>query len=188
VTVEGAPAPVLEIGSEAGPDAVYARDASKSLVATIDKSLADEFTKGVEDYRRRDVFDFRAFNASRAEFSWSGKTLVFERVQTASDKPDVWKRTSPSEKELDKDKVDTLLANVADIRATGFRESQSGTGLEKPALSVSMKYDQGRSEERATFGRSGSDAFASRPDDSGAMVIDAQKLTDTITALEELVQ
>lgn len=188
VTAEGAQPVVLEIGTDAGGEAVYARDASRGLVATIDKALADDLKKGLEDLRRRDVFDFRAFNASRAELTWNGKTLVIERVKTEGDKPDVWKRVSPTEKELDKGKVDTLLANLADVRATGFRADKTGTGLDSPSLSVYMKYDQSRAEERATFGRSGDSAFAARPDDAGALVVDAQKLSDALTLLDELVQ
>lgn len=188
VSAEGSQPVVLELGSDAGPDAVYARDASKSLIATVDKSLADDFKKSLDDFRRRDVFDFRAFNASRAEFSWSGKTMVIERVKTEGDKPDTWKRVSPSEKELDRSKVETLLSGLADIRATTFRDTQTGTDLDAPALSVYMKYDQSRSEERATFGKGGNDAFAARPDDAGAMAIEADKLNEAIKALDELVQ
>jgi hypothetical protein len=155
---------------------------------TVEKSLADDFRKNVDDYRRRDVFDFRAFNATRAEISWSGKSMVFERVHTEGDKPDTWKRVSPSEKELDKSKVETLLTGLADIRATSFKDSKAGTGLDAPTLTVYMKYDQDRSEERATFGKNGNNAFASRPDDAGAMAIEAEKLTEAITTLDELVQ
>lgn len=81
INAEGSKPLVVEFGSEAGPDGVHARDASKSLVATVEKSLADDFKKGLEDFRRKDVFDFRAFNASRAELSWNGKSMVIEHVQ-----------------------------------------------------------------------------------------------------------
>jgi hypothetical protein len=187
VNFEGSKA-VLQFGAAADDQAVYARDASKSLVVTVEKSLADDFKKTLDDYRRRDLFDFRAFNATRAEITWNGKSIVIERVQTEADKPDTWKRVSPDEKELDKSKVETLLTGLADIRATSFKDSKAGTGLDAPAMSIYMKYDQGRQEERATFGKSGNDAFASRPDDAGAMVIEADKLNEAITTLDELVQ
>lgn len=187
INAEGSQPLVVEFGAAAA-DGVYARDASKSVVATVEKSLADDFKKSLDDFRRKDVFDFRAFNADRAELSWNGKTMVIERVKTESDKPDTWKRVSPSEKELDKGKVETLLSGLADVRATSFRDARAGTGLDAPTLSVHMKYDQSRSEERATFGRNGNDAFAARPDDAGAMVIEAEKLNEAITQLDELVQ
>jgi len=83
---------------------------------------------------------------------------------------------------------ETLLTGLADIRATSFKDSKAGTGLDAPTLTVYMKYDQDRSEERATFGKNGNNAFASRPDDAGAMAIEAEKLTEAITTLDELVQ
>jgi hypothetical protein len=152
------------------------------------KSLADDFKKKAEDFRRRDVFDFRAFNASHAELSWGGKSIVLERVKTEGDKPDDWKRITPSEKVLDRSKVETLLTGLADIRATSFKSSTAGTGLDAPALTVYMKYDQSRLEERASFGKSGSEAYASRPDDTGAMVIEPDKLTEALKTLDELIQ
>jgi Domain of unknown function (DUF4340) len=187
VNLEGSKA-VLQFGRAADDTAVYARDAAKPTVVTVEKSLADDFRKSLDDYRRRDVFDFRAFNATRAEITWNGKSIVFERVHTEGDKPDTWKRVSPAEAELDKSKVETLLTGLADIRATSFKDSKAGTGLDAPAMTVYMKYDQGRSEERATFGKNGNDASASRPDDAGAMVIEAEKLNEAMTTLDELVK
>jgi hypothetical protein len=187
VNLEGSKA-VLQFGRAADDTAVYARDAAKPSVVTVEKSLADDFRKSLDDYRRRDVFDFRAFNATRAEITWNGKSIVFERVHTEGDKPDTWKRVSPAETELDKSKVETLLTGLADIRATSFKDSKAGTGLDAPVMTVYMKYDQGRSEERATFGKNGNDASASRPDDAGAMVIEAEKLNEAMTTLDELVK
>ena len=187
INFEGASASVA-FGSAADDQSVYARDPSRMMVVTVEKSLADDFKKKAEDFRRRDVFDFRAFNASRAELSWGGKSIVFERVKTEGDKPDDWKRSTPSEKVLDRSKVETLLTGLADIRATSFKSSTAGTGLDAPALTVYMKYDQSRSEERASFGKSGTEAYASRPDDMGAMVIEADKLTEALKTLDELIQ
>lgn len=185
---DGSPDAVIEFGSEAGTDAVYARDTSRPMVMTVEKAFLDDFKKSVDDFRRRDVFDFRAFNASRAELSWGGKSMTIERVKTEGEKPDTWKRVAPSDKELDKEKVETLLTGLADIRATGFRDAKAGTGLDSPALTVYMKFDQSRSEERATFGQAGADAFAARPDDAGAMVIEADKLKEALALLDELVK
>jgi len=187
INFEGASAS-LAFGSAADDQSVYAREPSRAMVVTVEKSLADDFKKKTEDFRRRDVFDFRAFTASRAELSWGGKSMVFERVKTEGDKPDDWKRTTPSEKVLDRSKVETLLTGLADIRATSFRGSTAGTGLDAPALTVYMKYDQSRQEERASFGQSGTEAYASRPDDVGAMVIEADKLTEALKTLDELIQ
>jgi len=187
INFEGASAS-LAFGTAADDQSVYARDPSRPMIVTVEKSLADDFKKKAEDFRRRDVFDFRAFNASRAELSWGGKSMVLERVKTEGDKPDDWKRMTPSEKVLDRSKVETLLTGLADIRATSFKSSTAGTGLDAPALTVNMKYDQSRQDERASFGKSGTEAYASRPDDVGAMAIETDKLTEALKSLDELIQ
>ncbi|PYR52705.1 MAG: hypothetical protein DMF89_01990 [Acidobacteria bacterium] len=52
--------------SDAG---VYARDGSRPDVMTVDNSVADDLKKAADDYRKKDVFDFRAFNATKVELT-----------------------------------------------------------------------------------------------------------------------
>jgi hypothetical protein len=82
--------------------------------------------------------------------------------------------------------VEGLLAGLADVRATSFVDSRAKTGLDTPVLTVVAKFDEGRKEERVTFGRVGNDVFASRPDDPGAAKIEAEKLDEALKALDEL--
>src|SRR5580704_3804048 len=94
---QGSARAVVELGGKSGEDAVYARDVSKASVVTLDKSLADDLKKGVDDYRRKDVFEFRAFNATRVEFTRGSQTIVLERVKGQGDKAqDSWRRVSPN--------------------------------------------------------------------------------------------
>ena len=176
----------LLVGGKAGEDDVYVRDASKSLVATVEKALADDVKKGVEDYRRKDLFDFRAFNATRMEFTRDGKTVAFERVKaTDANGPDTWKRVSPTAADADKDKIESLLTGLADIRAQSFTPTRANTGLDAPALTVVAKFDEGKKEERVSFGKSGKDVYAATVD-SGAAKIDADRFTEAIKTLDEL--
>ena len=71
----------LAVGGKAADDTVYARDASKPVVVTVDSALADDLKKGADDYRRKDIFEFRPFNATRIEITRNGQTVVFERVK-----------------------------------------------------------------------------------------------------------
>ena len=161
---------------------------SKPLVVTVESSFADDFKKSVDDFRRRDAFEFRAFNANRAELTWAGKTLVLERVKGEGDKPDTWKRSGAASGDADKAKVETLLTGLADIRATSFKDSTAGTGLDAPAMTVKVKFDDNKKEESVTFGKNGNDAYMARPDDPGAGVIEADKLTEALKTLDELAQ
>jgi hypothetical protein len=184
---QGSARAVVEIGGKAGEDAVYARDLSKGSVVTLDKSVADDLKKGVDDYRKKDVFEFRAFNATRAEFTRGSQTIVLERVKGQGDKAqDSWRRVSPNPADVDKSKVESLLAGLADIRATSFTDSIAKTGLDKPAMTVLVKFEDGKKEERVSFGKNGADVHAQIPGQPGAAKIDAEKFAEANKSLDEL--
>jgi|KBSSwiStaDraftv2_1062776.scaffolds.fasta_scaffold07436_7 hypothetical protein len=177
----------LEVGGKADDTTTYVRDKSRPEIYTVDNSSADDFKKPAEDYRKKELFDFRAFNATRVELTKGGQTTVFERVKAKDDKsPDTWHRVSPNPGDPDRSKVESLLAGLADIRATSFVDSTAKTGLQTPALVVDAKFDDGKKQEKVTFGKNGADAYGSRPDDPGAGKIEAEKLDEAIKALDEL--
>ena len=181
----------LLIGGKATDTTIYARDASKPMVVTVESALLDDLKKGADDYRRKDLFEFRAYNATRIEFVRDGKPVVFEKVKAdpkdaAKDPQDKWRQVSPNAKDVDKDKMDALLSRLSNMRAASFVESTAKTGLDKPALTVSVKFDDGKKEERVTFGKVDNDVFASRPGEPGAAKADAADFTETIKSLDEL--
>ncbi len=177
----------LAVGGKADDNSVYARDASKSDIVTIENSLAEDLRKSADDYRRKDVFEFRAFNATRVEITRSGQTTVFERVKSEKpDQPDTWKRVSPNPGDADRQKVESFLAGLADVRATSFVASTAKTGLDTPAMTVFAKFDEGKKDERVTFGKAGTDVYVSRPDEPGAARIESDKFDEAIKALDEL--
>jgi hypothetical protein len=184
---QGSARAVLAIGLTSGEDAVYARDASKNVVATIEKTLADDLKKSVDDFRRHDAFEFRAFNATSIEFTRGDQKVSFERVKAKdANSTDTWRRVAPAAAEADKSKVESLLAGLADIRATSFTDSLAKTGLDTPAMAVFVKFDEGKKEERVSFGKSGSDVYALIQGQPGAGKIEAEKFDEAIKALDEL--
>ena len=177
----------FEVGGKADDTTTYVRDTSKPDIYTIENTSADDFKKPADDYRKKEVFDFRAFDATRVELTRNGQTVIFERVKAKDDKsPDTWHRVSPNPGDPDRSKVESLLAGLADVRATSFVDSTAKTGLQTPALVVDAKFDDGKKQEKVTFGKNGSDAYASRPDDPGSAKIEPEKLDEAIKALDEL--
>jgi hypothetical protein len=176
----------LAVGAETADGSVYVRDTAKPLVATVEKSLADDLKKDVEDYRLKEIFEFRAFNATRVEFTRDGKSVVFERVKaTDPSAADTWKRVSPTAADAEKEKIELLLTGLADIRAQSFTESRANTGLDRPALTVYVKFEEGKKEERVTFGKSGKDVYAGTVD-PGAAKIPPERFDEAIKTLDEL--
>lgn len=177
----------LLIGNKTEDNNLYARDASSPMVVTIDAALLDDIKKAPDDYRRKDLFEFRAYNANRVEIGRSGQNYVFERVKSTDEKtPDKWKRVSPNPGDVDKDKFDAFLAKLANMRVTSFTPTAANTGTDKPAMTVSVKFDDSKKEEKVTFGQTGSDVFAIRPNEPGAAKTDAADFNDSVKTLEEL--
>jgi Domain of unknown function (DUF4340) len=177
----------LLIGGKAEDGSVYVRDASRPLVMTAEASLADEFKKGADEYRRKDIFEFRAYNATRVELTRNGQAVVFEKTKGEGENPqDKWRRVSPNAADADRDKVDSLLSRLSNMRATSFVDSTAKTGLDKPELAVYVKFDDGKKEERVSFGRVGEEAYALRPAEPGAAKVDNTDLTEALKTLDEI--
>jgi hypothetical protein len=177
----------LLIGGKSDDTSLYARDASKPMVVTVESSLLDEIKKGADDYRRKDLFEFRPYNANHVEITRNGQTVVFDRVKSSSEgTPDTWRRVSPNAGDVDKDKFDAFVGKLSNMRADKFVSSTAGTGLDKPAMTIAVKFDDSKKEERVTFGRSGQDVYAARPGEPGAAKTDAADFNESLKSLDEL--
>jgi hypothetical protein len=53
-------------------------------------------------------------------------------------------------------------------------------------MTVSVKFDDNKKEEKVTFGQVGSDVFAIRPNEPGAAKTDAADFNESVKTLEEL--
>jgi hypothetical protein len=177
----------LVLGGKAENNTVYARDASSPMVVTLDGTLADELKKGADEYRRKDIFEFRAYNATRVEITRSGQTVAFEKTKgQGKDATDKWRRVSPNAGDVDKDKIEALLSRLANMRAASFVEASTKAGLNMPAMTVLAKFEDGKKEERVTFGKVDADVYAGRPGEPGAAKVDAMDFTEANKTLDEL--
>jgi hypothetical protein len=168
----------LLIGKKAGDGVAYAKDASRPLVFTIDTAIADDLAKSADDLRQKDLFDARSFNTTRIEVVRNGQTRAFER---AGDK---WKQVAPAAKDVDAAKMEALMTALTNARATGFADTSATTGLDKPELGVTIKFENGSKTEHVDFARHGSDAFAQRQGEQGAAKIDPASLDAILKALD----
>ena len=153
---------------------------------TIDATFADDLKKGADHYRRKDVFEFRAFHANRLEVTRGGQTVAFEKVKGQGDQADTWQRLSPTAGAVDREKVEILLSRFANLRAASFVESTAKTGLDAPAMIVVVKFEDGKKEERVAFGKTDADMYASLAGEPGAAKLEAADFNDAIKLLDEL--
>jgi hypothetical protein len=185
----GSAQPTLAIGKSSGEGAVYARDLSKPVVVTVESAVADELKKGPGDFRQKDLFDARAFNSTRVEVARNGTTTAFDKVKTKDKdgkEQDTWKQVAPAAKDVDQTKVENLISTLTQARAASFVDTPPKGALDKPELTVTIKSNEGKREEKVTFGRSGSDVFAARAGEPGTAKVDGSALDGIVKALEEI--
>ena len=180
----------LLLGGKAGDGSLYAKDASKPIVMTVDPTLVDDFKKGPDDYRRKDLFAFRAYDATHIELTRAGQTVAFDKVKGAKpedeDKWRVTKAAGAKPVDADKDKMGVFLAKLESLRAMSFADAKTKTGLDSPSLTVYAKFDEGKKEERVMFAKSGSDVYAGRTGEPGAAKVNPTEYDEVIKKLDEL--
>jgi hypothetical protein len=159
---------------------VYAKDASRPLIFTVAPTLRMDVVKDLGEFRRKDLFDFRSFTASRVEFTRAGATQAFDRSKDKDGK-DVWKDAAG--KAVDAAKIDDLLGKVSGLRAASF-ETTAHPSLKSPVLTVTATFDKGK--DVVTFGRAGMDVYASRSDEPGSAKLEAPPLDEAVKALDAL--
>jgi len=162
-------------------DAAYAKDLSRPIVFTVEPAIATDLQKAVGDYRRKDVFDFRSFNANRVEIRRGADTVSFEKTKDKDGK-EIW-RTAAGQN-ADTTKVEDFLTKLSALRAQSFEQTQPAA-MKSPEITATVRFDENKTET-VTLGRSGSDVFASRADEPGAAKLDATPYEDAVKALDAL--
>ena len=180
----GSSAATLLLGGAAPDGAVYARDGARELVFTVDASLASELEQGVDEYRRKDLFAFRPFNATALEIEHEGERWTFALEEAAGEEEtDTWRRTTPNAGDVERADMDDLLAKLSNLRAESFEPSRDGTGLDTPAATIAVTFADGERESVAV-GRTGDEVFAVSGDEPGAARLDTRSWEDAIEALD----
>jgi hypothetical protein len=177
----------LLLGAPAGEGSIYAKDAARPAVFTVDASLLDDLKKDPSEYRQKDLFDARSFNTTRMEVVRNGQTTVFEKTKSKDkDGKEVekWRQTAPTARDVDAAKIEALMGAATGARATSFAPADAKTGLDKPELSIAFKYDN--KDERVTFARNGTTVYAARSGANGIAIVDAAVLDGIVKALEAI--
>ena len=125
-------------------DGIYAQGPRPADRFTVEAPLLDELKKDPSDYRQKDLFDARSFNATRRRDRPHGQTVAFEKTKVKDKdgkEEEKWRQVAPAAKDVDAAKIEALITAATSARATGFVDSTAKTGLEKPELTVALKYD-----------------------------------------------
>jgi hypothetical protein len=182
--VSGSARATLAIGKAADGGNLYARDLSRPMVFTVEAALATDLKKKADDFRPKDLFEFKPFTITRLEITRGAATVAFEQSK-GKDGTEKWRQVGQA-KDLDQSKMDTLLSSLSSIAVDKYVDATPKTGLASPAAVVVAKFDDGKREEKVTFGKAGGDVFAARAGDAGAAQITASRFDEMLKALDAL--
>jgi hypothetical protein len=184
----GAQKVTFELGKAGDAGSFWGRDPSRPAVFTVANGLAEELRKKPFDLRRKEIFDFRPFNTSRFEITRGKDTRAFERVKAKEPNgSDTWKQVVPAEKTVDASNFEGALLEFSNLRANAAVDKiDPSLGLNAPAATITVKFDDGKKEERVTIGQHGSDVYAGRRDQPGALKVETGKYEAAIKKLDSI--
>lgn len=190
--------------SEPTGEGVYAKDVSRPIVFTVDKTLADDLKKTPADYRLKDLFDFREFSGTKMEVTRGGATVTFEKKKEApapaaaagaakdagkaaatppAEPVEKWTQITPQPaKPIEEAKINDIASKVASLRADTFVEKLPAGSAE--LMTIATTFDQGKKSEKVVLYKAGADYYAIRPDDTGAAKLPMMGVEDIIKALD----
>jgi hypothetical protein len=178
----GSTAAEILLGKATPEGDVYAKDASRSMVFTIEKALADDLTRNPADFRAKDIFAFRAFTGTRLEIARAGKTMAFERKK-GPEKDAVLKWVAvPPTPAADEAKIEDLVGKVATLRAESFADALPAGATEFARIQTA--YDEGRKHDTVVIHLAGPDYYAVRQGDAGVAKLLAPAVGDIVAALD----
>lgn len=180
---------VLNVGKTEN-DQTYAKDASRPIVFTVDTTLQADLNKNFDDYRKKELFEFRAFSLAKMRAVLDApagpKTYEIEKVAPAQPgDAETWKvtRIGGASHTADAAAMDDLLQKLVALRAESFVTGNTRTGLDKPALVVSTSFDDGKFE-RVRFGAVGDNAYAVRDGEAGVAKVESMAMRAAMQAFD----
>ena len=196
VTVHlGSTSATLTVGDETENGTYYAKDISRPTVFTIESSLVADMERNPGEYREKNLFEFRPFNASRFEIEESGETTILEKVETPGDgTQEYWAQNGTANNDIEQGTMNDLLAKFSGLRAESFVDSSSDIGLsDKVVFSrIRVTYDSSTSEdnkpkeEEVTLWRTSDLTYGVNGEEPGAALIDTQSVDEAFEVLNAL--
>ncbi len=162
----------------------YAKRADDMSIFTVGENLLADLKKDGNRFRRKDVFDFRAFTANRIEVARGTSVLSFEKiVGKDTTTPDNWKASTG--KQTDAMQAEDPILKVTGLRADGFVAAVPAS-LKTPDAVATVKFDENRKTEAIRFFVKDAAVYATREGEPGAAQLTRTAYDEALKALDGL--
>ena len=181
---------VLEVGKTEN-DQTYAKDASRPIVFTVDSTLQTDLNKNFDDYRKKELFEFRPFYLAkmRAVLDAPAGPKTYEIEKVAPAKPGEAGNLEGHARR----RSESYGRRRGDGRSAQQARGPQGRVVRRPAprrpdstnrrCVVSASFDDGKFE-RVRFGSVGDNAYAMRDGEAGVAKIETMAMRAAMQAFD----
>lgn len=176
----------LAIGKKEDETHVFARDLSRPLIFSVDKSLLDAVLKKADDFRVKDVFAYRSFTATGLDVVSGGVTYTYAKKKGEGEGAvEKWSQTVPAEKAVDAAKFDDFLMTLSNLRAESFAATAVSGG---ETITVTARFGDAAAPqtETVTLRKAGTVVHAVRAGEPGAAVVSTADFDRALGLLKEI--
>lgn len=160
----------------------YAKDSGRPWIFTVGENLVNDLRKELVEFRRKDVFDFRAFSANQVQFQRDTDPVTLKKTKNKAGE-DAWQTAAG--KDLETAKAEDPLSKFSNLRADAFEETLPPAWV-RPTLTVTATFDDSKKTEIVRFSAVGDVVYATRSDDPGAMKVPKAAFDEAVKALDTL--
>lgn len=162
----------------------YAKRAESTGIFTVGENLLADLKKDGNDFRRKDIFDFRAFTANRIEVARGTSVFSFEKIPGKdTTTPDNWKASTGTQTESIK--AEDSILKVTGLRADGFVAAVPAS-MKTPDAVVTVTFDDNKKTEVIRVFVKDAAVFATREGEPGAAQLTRTAYDEALKALDGL--
>ncbi len=162
----------------------YAKRDDSASIFTVGENLLADLKKDGNDFRRKDIFDFRAFTANRIEVARGADVLSFEKIKGKdTTSPDNWKASTG--KQTEAMQAEDPILKVTGLRADSFVPAVPAS-MTRPDAVVTVKFDENQKTEVIRFFVKDAAVYATREGEPGAAQVTRTAYDEALKALDGL--
>lgn len=169
-------------------DTYYAKSSDQEGIYEVSSTLAESFEKPLSEFRNKKVFDFGFADPAKIEVRSGSDTVVVVKAE------DKWLLRSAADRELEGEKVQTLLDGLRNLTVVEFASEnasdQARYGLGEPAVQaeVTPAGDAAEPENVIVSSPERERVYAARVGEPSTYEVEKAPLNDIRRAVENILQ
>lgn len=152
----------------------YAKSSMVESPSKISSDVGQEFSKNLDDFRNKELFDFGYTDPSKIEFQGPAKSYFLTKGGS-----DWW---GPDGKKMDPTTVYSFLDKLRNLKAEKFPDS----GFAAPEITITVTSSDGKSNEKLLLSKNGDSYIAKRENEPSLYQVDVKAVDDLLHSTDAM--